>query len=139
MTRDMIVATLSSIPGVTLYTDTWRGHRTIDTHLTTDKDGHFSWKGAPTDAVMMDNLAKFFLGFMSLRMWSGSPDAEHRLNPWIGFTLERYVYIGGAMRFLSAAVMTHFDGQQTGLHDRGIDQCDCGQRIPGEEHLPLDQ
>ncbi len=42
------------IQGVSLYTDTWRGHRTIDTRINTDKDGHFVWKSAPADAVMMD-------------------------------------------------------------------------------------
>jgi hypothetical protein len=32
--------------------DTWRGHRSIDFRVDTDKDGRFEWKNAPKDVVI---------------------------------------------------------------------------------------
>jgi hypothetical protein len=52
------------LEGVSLYTDTWRSSRTLDTRLTTDADGRFSWADAPADAVMLDI---YKLGYADLR------------------------------------------------------------------------
>jgi thiol-disulfide isomerase/thioredoxin len=52
------------VPGVTIYTDTWRGTRTLCERLQTDADGRFTWDSAPADQVMLDI---FKLGYADLR------------------------------------------------------------------------
>ncbi|MGD0650642.1 MAG: carboxypeptidase regulatory-like domain-containing protein [Verrucomicrobiia bacterium] len=42
------------ISGATIFTDTWRGGRTLNTHLESDAEGRFTWKEAPADEVYAD-------------------------------------------------------------------------------------
>jgi hypothetical protein len=72
---------------VSLYTDTWRSHRTIDTRLTSDKDGHFVWKSAPADAVMMDIYKQGY-----------ADDRKHAMTPStqpIVVTLHKPLHVAG--------------------------------------------
>ncbi|HZN66201.1 MAG TPA: carboxypeptidase regulatory-like domain-containing protein [Tepidisphaeraceae bacterium] len=52
------------VPKATVYTDTWRGKRTLNHRLETDAEGRFTWDGAPADAVQCDI---FKMGYADLR------------------------------------------------------------------------
>ncbi|MDP9173324.1 MAG: M56 family metallopeptidase [Planctomycetota bacterium] len=49
------------IAGAAVYTDTWRGHRTLTAEFDTDADGRFTWAEAPTDTVFCDVAAAGFV------------------------------------------------------------------------------
>ena len=42
------------ISDATVYMDTWRDARTLNTRLHTDADGRFTWTNAPADAILAD-------------------------------------------------------------------------------------
>ena len=56
--------------------DTWRGHRSLNVRLTTDREGRFHWNSAPDDAVLFDFLKE---GYMSLRRTALVAGDEHRI------------------------------------------------------------
>ncbi len=45
------------VTNATLFVDGWRGTRTVSKRLGVDKDGQFTWDGAPDDEVTVDALA----------------------------------------------------------------------------------
>jgi beta-lactamase regulating signal transducer with metallopeptidase domain len=59
------------VAGAMAAADTWRGHRSLDFRVDTDKDGRFEWRGAPADAVLFDF---FKIGYMPRRLVSLTPD-----------------------------------------------------------------
>src|SRR5262249_34038876 len=44
----------NGIAGAWIYTDKWRGTRTLNTNLTSDANGCFTWDSAPDDDVIAD-------------------------------------------------------------------------------------
>ena len=42
------------VAGAFVGADTWRGHRSIEFRVDTDKDGRFEWRNAPKDVVLYD-------------------------------------------------------------------------------------
>ena len=42
------------IAGASVFMDTWRGARTLDTRLRTDADGRITWSDAPADEILAD-------------------------------------------------------------------------------------
>jgi 5-hydroxyisourate hydrolase-like protein (transthyretin family)/peroxiredoxin len=60
----VVDATGKPLEGVSIFTDTWRGNRTLAERLKTDADGRFAWDSAPADAVLLDI---YKLGYADLR------------------------------------------------------------------------
>ena len=52
------------VAGAFFGADTWRGHRSLGFHVTTDNNGRFEWKSAPKDVVLYDAGKR---GYMSSR------------------------------------------------------------------------
>src|SRR5205085_123709 len=42
------------VAGAFVAADTWRGHRSIQFRVDTDKEGRFEWRSAPKDVVLYD-------------------------------------------------------------------------------------
>jgi thiol-disulfide isomerase/thioredoxin/uncharacterized GH25 family protein len=109
------------IAGVSVFTDTWRGHRTVGTSLTTDKDGHFAWKDAPGDDVMVD---MYKMGYADDRRHAMSASTTQP----IVVTLHKPLHVAG--KVIDAATSQPV-GHFTVI--RGL-TWDNGQRISWERH-----
>jgi RNA polymerase sigma factor (sigma-70 family) len=59
------------VAGMTIATETWRGHQSLDARFNTDKDGRFEWRDAPGDAVL---YSAFKDGYMSRRNFAMTAD-----------------------------------------------------------------
>ncbi|WP_435019947.1 carboxypeptidase regulatory-like domain-containing protein [Tundrisphaera sp. TA3] len=52
------------VAGAFVAADTWRGHRSLEFRVDTDKDGRFAWDSAPADEIQFDMGKQ---GYMSIR------------------------------------------------------------------------
>jgi thiol-disulfide isomerase/thioredoxin/uncharacterized GH25 family protein len=86
--RGRIVDTAGKpVQGVTIYTDTWRGSRTLTERLQTDAEGRFTWDSAPADQVLLDI---FKMGYADLRNTPATASDQERV-----FTLRKPLKVRG--------------------------------------------
>ena len=64
------------VAGAFVAADTWRGHRSIEWRVNTDKEGRFQWNEAPSDEVLFDMGKR---GFTCIRHYAMTPSKEDYL------------------------------------------------------------
>ena len=71
------------IPQAYIWIDTWRGCRTINATLRSDREGRFTWKDAPTDEVLADSEAPGFARLSRATIKAGEDNVLTLMPPAI--------------------------------------------------------
>jgi hypothetical protein len=81
LTGKVVDAQGKGIAGATVYTDTWRGTRTLTTRLNTDSQGNFTWDGAPDDDIHADVYCIGYADNRKVAIRAGQENVVKLLSP----------------------------------------------------------